>query len=663
MRSKIHFCLAVILAAVAIVSAGQASFAQAPATSPIPVVPIPVSADWNVYQDVNGAWWLKYPASWTVSQSYPGGVEFQIDRTNTVQIKVQPESFALPYDDWLTLELLAQGTVQSLALDGKDFKIVEMGRWFRGVFGLYFVLQGSDPQTGETFNVTVVMTSFAGNQTARAIFSSSSTEDKDIIGAVLSSLTAGAAPAGRTRPPVQQLQQGEGVTGVQTGFGGQQGGMPGATGPFGPIVFAENVDTQNRPVNPRTSFPSGVRQVYGVFDYDGVPSEAQYTAQWYMNGVMVFSETYAWDLPATGSGASVLLSNSSGFPDGQYKLELIMGGQIVQQGTFSVGGAPVEPGPVLSPMPSALPTPIQLTMPTPIAITIPTPEPPLPPTPESLPPPTPEPPPPQGRSSKGKIVYTQFDGDVPSLWTINVDGSGDTRIKGADHASDPSWSPDGSSIVFVGWDGGARGGSGIYTMNPDGSNVKLIWNQGQASYLDWSLPGRYVAVTSVVAGTGGRRIIIYDGKESKWTDIGPGEQASFSPDATRVVAKSCIGGDCGLYIMNRDGGNKWRLTTGGDDAMPAWSPKGDRIAYSSQRDGNWDIWVVNVDGSGNTRITSDPGIDAVPVWLPDGSGIAFRSSRGGSWGIWVMDPDGSNPVRIVESFAGNDWGRARLDVR
>ena len=246
---------------------------------------------------------------------------------------------------------------------------------------------------------------------------------------------------------------------------------------------------------------------------------------------------------------------------------------------------------------------------------------------------------------------------------MNVDGSGQARIKDADHASDPSWDPSGTSIVFVGWDGNPRGASGIYTMNTDGSNVKQIWNEGSASYMDWSQPGQYVALTSIVAGTENRRLIVYDGQAGQQLDIGPGEQGSFSPDANRLVAKSCVGGDCGLYIITRDGSNKQRLTMDGNDSMAAWSPQGERIAYASQRDGNWDIWMVNADGSGNTRLTQDPGIDAMPAWLPDGSGIVYRSSAGGSWGIWIMNSDGTNATKLTDSFAGNDWGRARLDVR
>jgi TolB protein len=72
---------------------------------------------------------------------------------------------------------------------------------------------------------------------------------------------------------------------------------------------------------------------------------------------------------------------------------------------------------------------------------------------------------------------------------------------------------------------------------------------------------------------------------------------------------------------------------------------------------------MNADGSGITRLTSDPAVDAMPAWLPDGSGLLFRSSRGGSWGIWIMNADGSGQRKIIDAPAGNDWGRARFDVR
>ena len=102
-------------------------------------------------------------------------------------------------------------------------------------------------------------------------------------------------------------------------------------------------------------------------------------------------------------------------------------------------------------------------------------------------------------------------------------------------------------------------------------------------------PGAYLA-----SGSGQFRchlqpdgnLVVYYGNEGRWQDIGPGEQPSFSPDGSSIVARTCIGSECGLFIMGRDGGNKRRVTTDADDAMPSWSPTGDRIAYASQKNGN-----------------------------------------------------------------------------
>ena len=169
-------------------------------------------------------------------------------------------------------------------------------------------------------------------------------------------------------------------------------------------------------------------------------------------------------------------------------------------------------------------------------------------------------------------------------------------------------------------------------------------------------------MNTVVAGTPNKRLVIYDESEGQWRDIGPGEQPAFSPDGNSIVARTCVGSTCGLFIMGRYGDGKRRLTNSADDAMPSWSPTGDRIVYSSQQNGNWDIWVINPDGSGQTQLTRNLDIDAMPIWLPDSSGIVYRSTRDGAWGIWVMDADGTNARKLINAPAAADWGRDRLDV-
>ena len=80
----------------------------------------------------------------------------------------------------------------------------------------------------------------------------------------------------------------------------------------------------------------------------------------------------------------------------------------------------------------------------------------------------------------------------------------------------------------------------------------MIWNEGTANTWTGRRTGRYLAMTAL------KSVVVYDGKAGKWSTISKGEEPSFSPDGRRIVAKSCDGGDCGLFVMNRDGGNRYR---------------------------------------------------------------------------------------------------------
>lgn len=401
---------------------------------------------------------------------------------------------------------------------------------------------------------------------------------------------------------------------------------------IGPINFSSEGLTAQQPMIPRTNFPEGTRIVYATFTYSNFQVGQVFEQLWYLDGQESGRGSFVWTDASTGQYQGSL-NNENGLLPGEYRLEIKLNGQSLGAGNFIIEGAQITA--VVTPV-----VPTQALEPTftPVPVTTQ----------------------PEAPSRVFKVVYTATEGDVHSLWTINLDGT--NRAFLTDHASDPSWSPDGNSIAFYGWDGHPRGGGGVYQISVDGTNVREIWNQGSAEYLDWSPAGPKVAMNALVAGTQNKRLVIYAIDAQQWHDIGPGEQPSFSPDGANIVARTCLGSNCGLFVMGQGGENKTRVTASADDAMPSWSPLGDRIAYSSQKDGNWDIWVVNTDGTGSTRLTQDLGIDAMPVWLPDGSGIVYRSTRDGAWGIWVMNPDGSNAWKLVDAPAAADWGRDRLDV-
>jgi Tol biopolymer transport system component len=104
-----------------------------------------------------------------------------------------------------------------------------------------------------------------------------------------------------------------------------------------------------------------------------------------------------------------------------------------------------------------------------------------------------------------------------------------------------------------------------------------------------------------------------------------------------------------IYVMDADGRNQIRLTTGGDSRQPAWSPDGRHIAFYSDLDGDDEIFVINADGSNLTQLTNNLSDDYSPAWSPDGNRIAFL--RGEEHQNFVMDADGKNITLISDNLS------------
>ncbi|MFO3798148.1 MAG: TolB family protein, partial [Anaerolineales bacterium] len=127
-------------------------------------------------------------------------------------------------------------------------------------------------------------------------------------------------------------------------------------------------------------------------------------------------------------------------------------------------------------------------------------------------------------------------------------------------------------------------------------------------------------------GTGKRRLTPQEG----WIDA-----VAWSPTGEWIAFEQ----SSAVWVVKPDGSESrkiadtpieyhWRLYT----AQPVWSPDGRRIAFVAPGVGaekNADIFIINADGSGLFNLTQHPADDFQPAWSPDGRYIAFVTTRDG----------------------------------
>ena len=220
------------------------------------------------------------------------------------------------------------------------------------------------------------------------------------------------------------------------------------------------------------------------------------------------------------------------------------------------------------------------------------------------------------------------------LFSVNVDGSNLitlTNNTAADMDFDPSWSPDGTTILFA----SRRAPRGIYIMNADGTGRRRL-SSGNSPV--WSPDGSKIAFSLLEGGHSD--IVVMDPDGTNVTPLTDGSgyawRFSWSPDGSRIAFETVSDSDDGvlLEVMNADGTNRTKLADQVmfvmQRALPvSWSPDGSRVVFTRMvvplsemaRGGqelSLDIYAVDADGSDLTRLTTG-GMSVEPAWSPTSS--------------------------------------------
>ena len=274
----------------------------------------------------------------------------------------------------------------------------------------------------------------------------------------------------------------------------------------------------------------------------------------------------------------------------------------------------------------------------------------------------------------GKIVLQTSSGGP--IVTVKPDGSQALTIG---NGLDPAWSPDGTRIAFTRW----SGRQGVYVMNSDGSDVRLLHEIAGAKSPTWSPDGAKIAFTWLykkatrtpfpgwpfsfgMSEVDFWRITVLDLARGKTEDV------PLDPDGD---AFSPSWGSHGLFVykavrglwLTGETGTPWAISNNPLQASPAWSPDGERVAFMVKQHDHWDIGVIGRDGSGPAYLTSSPTTmfttpvnNVAPAWSPDGRSVAFLSDREGDWRVYVMNADGSGQRRLLDLPVSYEYAGERV---
>jgi len=214
------------------------------------------------------------------------------------------------------------------------------------------------------------------------------------------------------------------------------------------------------------------------------------------------------------------------------------------------------------------------------------------------------------------------------------------------------FSADGKQLIFQ----ATREGHGcdqIYTMNIDGSNVKMISNGEGRTTCSYFFPGN--------------KRVLYSS-----THLG-NKQCPPRPDFSRGYVWA-VYPTFDIFSANADGSNPKQLTsTPGYDAETTITLDGKNLVFTSTRDGDLDIYTMDADGKNVRRLTNELGYDGGPFWSYDGKQIVYRAHhpktdeqkadytsllkqnliRPTVLEIFVMNADGSNKRQVTNNGKAN----------
>jgi eukaryotic-like serine/threonine-protein kinase len=265
---------------------------------------------------------------------------------------------------------------------------------------------------------------------------------------------------------------------------------------------------------------------------------------------------------------------------------------------------------------------------------------------------------------QAQIAFASDRSGVPEIYLMNLDGTGLQKITDIlEGACQPSWSPDGSKIVFTSpcsrTGDNTYPGSSLFMINADATELTPLPTLPGGDFDPvWSPDGKRILFTSIRNNAISQLFILdlatYEVTHLPDPDNRDNFQGTWSPDGTKIAF---VGPRNQIWIMNADGSERIIISRPSNyiNRNPNWSPDGQSIVFSQFAPETFSWLALGKPEAGSISvILSQDHPMAKASFSPDGFWIVFQGRiEGSSRDLFVMTRNGVGRQRLTNDPANN----------
>lgn len=238
-----------------------------------------------------------------------------------------------------------------------------------------------------------------------------------------------------------------------------------------------------------------------------------------------------------------------------------------------------------------------------------------------------------------------------------VPALGGTPVKLVDNGYYPSWSPDGTRLVFQ----SDRGGQwDLWLIPAEGGMPTPLTHDSVYDYQpNWSPDGQWIVYGSTGSDI---RVIPVSGGQPRTILHEPNGgilKPTWSPNGQWIVFSSNRKGSINLWKIPFSSSEGQKAATPvrvtideGQDVNLSVAPVGQRLAFAKLRAAP-DIWELTLSSGALRQVTFETSSEDHPHLSPDGRTLLVQSNRGGQLALWTMDLNGTPLSQLPAS--GNSF--------